>query len=131
METAIDLYRFECSSDPVSIHDLISASDNVAGNCKYSILQNIPIDPWGTTYRLLTTSSGLYVSSAGPDSTWKSGDDIVGAEVMRISHSFKCEDPLKMTAQDYLKYFAFYGMLISAFCSILYFRKRLYRLFVK
>lgn len=81
--TALHLHKLDHGRLPEITAGLDGLTANSPSGQVY--LKNIPLDPWGTPYRLLSdTSLALVVVSAGPDQTFDEtlgGDDIVSEPV--------------------------------------------------
>lgn len=72
---AVDLYELDNGTPPASLQNLISKGGERNWNGPY-LKNGLPKDPWGNDYRYAKNGEAYSVSSAGPDGSFGSEDDV-------------------------------------------------------
>ncbi len=73
---AVDLYELDNGKYPDSLQNLINKGSEINWNGPYLKKSEIPKDPWGNEFQYTKQGSSYTITSAGPDGSFGSGDDI-------------------------------------------------------
>lgn len=77
---AVDLYELDNGKYPDSLQSLINKGSEINWNGPYLKKSEIPKDPWGNEFQYTKQGSSYTISSAGPDGSFGSGDDITSKQ---------------------------------------------------
>jgi general secretion pathway protein G len=79
--TAIDIYEVDVGKYPASLQSLVTSDGSMNWRGPY-LRGGVPMDPWGTAFEYsLQGETGYKITSAGPDASIGSSDDITSFDM--------------------------------------------------